>query len=66
MTSSPYVDEFDALLRERRVDDLEVFRDVATFEELLLYSRYHQVEFLAALPVVERNRKLLRAARLPG
>jgi hypothetical protein len=62
MVSSPYLDEFDALLHEERTYDPEVFRDVTTFEEVPLYSRYHQVEFLNALPVVERNRELVRAA----
>lgn len=59
---SPYSIHFDALLGEEGLTDPAVFAGVEVYDEVPLYSRLSQIEFLADLPVVERNKQLIRAA----
>jgi hypothetical protein len=47
MISSPMRTQFEAVLREQRlIDDLPSFAAPAYFDEVPLYSRYQQVDFL--------------------
>ncbi|MFC5186796.1 Imm15 family immunity protein [Actinomadura harenae] len=56
-------DGFDALLAGEGLDDLDgFFGPVEDFDEVPLYSRYAQLEFLSGLPWPERNALLVRRA----
>lgn len=57
-----YAPNFDALLADEGLTDPAVLVPVDVFDEVPLYSRLTQIDFLANLPVVEQNRTLLRAA----
>lgn len=57
-----YAPRFDALLAEEGLLDPAVLSSVESFDEVPLYSRLTQIEFLASHPVAEQNRLLIQAA----
>ncbi|GCE02190.1 Imm15 family immunity protein [Embleya hyalina] len=58
-----FVPEFVDLIHCERLDDLDRFLGpVELFDELPLYSRFHQLAFLDSLSVGQKNRLLIRAA----
>ncbi len=59
---SGFEDEFRELLVAQQLYDPEVFDTVEVFDEVAIYSRYAQLDFLGHLSVAEQNRKLILAA----
>jgi hypothetical protein len=49
------------VLADEALADLRVFADVQVFEELPIYSRYKQIEFLDGLNIADQNRELILA-----
>jgi hypothetical protein len=55
-------DEFARLLAEEGLDDLSQFLTAETFEEVPLFSRYAQIDFLGDLDTARRNILTIRFA----
>lgn len=60
----PYADKFRKVLDEEQIGDPAVFLDVDVFDEVPVYSRFHQLEFLSGLSFAEANSILIRLAVL--
>lgn len=58
----PYASCFDALLDQEGLADPALFAEVEVYDEVPLYSRLSQLQFLAGLPIQEQNRQLVRTA----
>ncbi|GAB7192139.1 hypothetical protein NUM3379_28480 [Kineococcus sp. NUM-3379] len=54
--------EFSSVMRAEGITGPEVFGEVEIFDETPLYSRLHQLAFLAPLSIREQNRALIRVA----
>jgi hypothetical protein len=52
------------ILDEQRIGDPAVFLDVDVFDEVPVYSRFHQLEFLSGLSFLEANAILTKLAAL--
>lgn len=59
-----YADKFQELLDEERIGDPAVFLDVNVFDEVPVYSRFHQLGFLSGLSFAEANGNLIRLTAL--
>jgi hypothetical protein len=60
----PYVDRFREILDEEQIGDPAVFLDVDVFDEVPVYSRFHQLGFLSGLSFTEANGILIRLTAL--
>jgi hypothetical protein len=60
----PYVDRFREILDEEQIGDPAVFLDVDVFDEVPVYSRFHQLGFLSGLSFAEANDILIRLTAL--
>jgi hypothetical protein len=59
-----YARKFSQLLDEEQIGDPAVFLDVDVFDEVPVYSRIYQLEFLSELSFTEANITLIRLAAL--
>ena len=57
-----YSAEFQELLAAEGLTDLRIFASAETFDEVPIYSRYTQLDFLGRVPVAARNRAMILAA----
>lgn len=54
-----YADKFRELLDAEQIGDPAVFLDVDVFDEVPVYSRFHQLDFLSGLSFAEANGYLI-------
>jgi Immunity protein 15 len=59
-----YADRFQEILDEEQIGDPAVFLDVDVFDEVPVYSRFHQLDFLSGLSFAEANGNLIRLTAL--
>jgi hypothetical protein len=59
-----YLQEFQDVLREEEIADPEVFLDVDWYDNVPVYSRFRQLDYLSSLPFAEANRILIRCTVL--
>jgi hypothetical protein len=53
---------FEAMLAAHGIADPQVWAEVETFDEVPIYSRFSELEFLDELSIAEKNRELILAA----
>jgi hypothetical protein len=63
-TEQSYINRFHEILDEEQIGDPAVFVDVDVFDEVPVYSRFHQLEFLSKLGFAEANSILIKLAAL--
>lgn len=59
-----YTDKFREILDEEQIGDPAVFLDVDVFDEVPVYSRFDQLDFLSGLSFAEANGNLIRLTAL--
>jgi hypothetical protein len=60
MIEDSYVNKFQEILDKENISDPAVFLDVDAFDEVPIYSRLHQLDFLSGLSFAEANGILIR------
>ncbi|MEU0092189.1 Imm15 family immunity protein [Kribbella sp. NPDC006257] len=61
--SDPEFDlQFQRMLERQGLSDPTGFRQVETFDEVPVYSRLSELDFMSSLPIVDQNRLMILAA----